>query len=311
MVAHQSGTEEAALMNFTRREWTYLATAALCGCKERKGAQVANPPAIANRCPFTVEILPAWIASSCIEKVPAKPVYTPEELAGVLRDEQNGIPPAVYKPGYFNRPQHWAIRLPAATPEGIPANLEDPGDDPTAAQILIHKADEWSSIFEDGQVGRQKSREFLGSLRRMTMDELSGQETDFHPAGVDGYLGFRALKWRLDFDGGHGIRMLAQRNIEPDLVRKGRLHYLFLGLSDDDSCQIIATFPVNFAGLPGDESKAGHLGRSLDHYEDFVADFEAYERDAVAWLEQHADKITPSLDVLDNLIRSLVVRRWE
>jgi hypothetical protein len=298
-------------MNFTRREWTYLATAALCGCKERKSTPAASTPAIADRCPFIVEIPPAWVASSHIEKVPAKPVYTPEELAGVPNDEQNGIPPAIHKPGYFNRPQHWAIRLPAATPDGIPINLEDPGDDPTAAQILIHKADEWASILTDGQVGRQKSREFLGSLRQMTMDELSGKETDFHPASVDGHLGFRALKRRLDFDGGYGIRMLAQRNIEPDLIHKGRLHYLFLGLSDDDSCQIIATFPVNIAGLPEDESKAGHLGRILDHYEDFVADFESYERDAVAWLGQHAGEITPSLDVLDNLIRSLVVRRWE
>lgn len=311
MVALKSGPQEAALMNFKRREWIHLATAALCGCKERKAAPASNPPAIADRCPFTVEIPPAWIASSRIEKVPAQPVYTPEELEQFRRDEQDGNVPTAYKPGYFNRPQHWAIRLPAATPDGIPVNLEDPGDDPIAAQILIHKADEWSSIRTDGQVGRRKSREFLSSLRQMTMDELSGQETDVHPASVDGHLGFRALKRRLDFDGGHGIRMLAQRSIEPDLIQKGRLHYLFLGLSDDNSCQIIATFPVNLPGPESYETKAEHLGRSLDRYEDLVANYETYERDAVAWIEKHADKITPSLDVLDNLIRSLVVRRWE
>lgn len=298
-------------MNFKRREWIHLATAALCGCKERKAAPAANPPAIADRCPFTVEIPPAWIASSRIEKVPAKPVYTPEELEGVLQDEQNGIPHGARKTGYFNRPQHWAIRLPAATPAGIPINLEDPGDDPTAAQILIHKADEWASIFTDGRVGRSNSREFLDSLRQTTMDELSGQETDVHPASVDGYLGFRALKRRLDFDGGQGIRMLAQWNIEPDLIYNGSLHYLFLGLSDDDSCQIIATFPANLPGLESYGTKAEHLGRSLDRYEDLVANYETYEREAVAWIEKHAGEITPSLDVLDNLIRSLVVRRWE
>lgn len=300
-------------MKLKRREWIYLATAGLCGCKDRKAndAPAESSTAKAQHCPFAVEIPPAWVGSSLIEKVPARPVYTPEEWEGVLRDEQNGNVPAAYKPGYFNRPQHWAIRLPAATPDGIPVNLEDPDDDPVAAQILIHKADEWSSIFTDGRIGRSKSPEFLGSLRQKTKDELSGMETDLHPASVDGHLGFRALKRRLDFDGGHGIRMLAQRNIEPDLIHKGRLHYLFLGLSDDDSCQIIATFLVSIPGLPGDESKAQHLGKSLERYEDFVADHEDYERDAVAWLEQHAGEITPSLDVLDNLIRSLVVRRWE
>lgn len=298
-------------MNFKRREWIHLATAALCGCKERKAAPASNPPAIADRCPFTVEIPPEWIASSRIEKVPAKPVYTPEELEGVLQDEQNGIPPAANKPGYFNRPQHWAIRLPAATPAGIPINLEDPDDDPTAAQILIHKADEWGAIMSDGIKGREKTPKFLRMFRRK-MDEASGGGDDLvSPAYMDAFTGFRGLKKRIDFQGGHGTRMLAQWMIETDLMRKGRLHYVFLGLSDDDSCQIIATFPLDLPGLPNDEREAEHLGHSTERYEALNRQFADYERDAVAWLEQHADKITPSLDVLDNLIRSLVVRRWE
>lgn len=298
-------------MNFKRREWIHLATVALCGCWERKDAPVETSTENEEPCPFTFEIPPAWITSSRIEKVPAKPVYTPKEWEGVVRDEQNGNVPTILKPGYFNRPQHWAIRLPAATPDGVPVNVENPDGDPTAARILIHKADEWSSILTDGQVGRSNSRAFLGSLRQMTTDELSGKETDFHPPAVDGHLGFRALKQRLDFDGGHGIRMLAQWMIESDLLRKGRLHYLFLGLSDDDSCQIIATFPLDLPGLPDDERKAQHLGHSTEKYEVLNRQFADYERDAVAWLEHHADEISPSLEVLDNLISSLVVRRWD
>lgn len=298
-------------MNFKRREWIHLATAALCGCKERKAAPVANPPAIAARCPFTVEIPPEWIASSRIEKVSAKPVYTPEELEGVLRDEQNGNVPTAYKPGYFNRPQHWAIRLPAATPAGIPINLENPDDDPTAAQILIHKADEWGAIMGDGIKDQQKTPEFLRTFRRKMDEAADGGDDLVSPAYMDAFTGFRCLKKRIDFQGGHGTRMLAQWMFDTDLMRKGRLHYVFLGLSDDGSCQIIATFPVDLPGLPNDGIEAEHLGHSLKRYDALNRQFADYERDAVAWLEQHAGEITPSLDVLDNLIRSLVVRRWE
>ena len=298
-------------MNFKRREWIHLAAAALCGCQERKAAIVANPPAIANRCPFIVEIPPEWIASSRIEKVPARPVYTPEELEQVRRDEQNGNVPTAYKPGYFNRPQHWAIRLSAATPEGIPINLEDPDDDPTAAQILIHKADEWGAIWVDGVKGREETPEFLRTFRRKMDEAAGGADELVSPAYMDAFTGFRCLKKRIDFQGGHGTRMLTQWMFETDLVRKGQLHYVFLGLSDDDSCQIIATFPLDLPGLPNDEREAEHLGHSMERYEALNRQFADYERDAVAWLEQRSGEITPSLDVLDNLIRSLVVRRWE
>lgn len=298
-------------MNFKRRHWIQLAAAALCGCKEQNAAPVETSIEKEELCPFTIEIPPAWIATSRIEKVPARPVYTPEELVAVRRDEPDGTAPAIYKPGYFNRPQHWAIRLPAATPEGIAANLEDPGDDPTAAQILIHKADEWGAIMADGEKSREESPELLRTFRRSMEEAVNGGEDLVSPAFMDASLGFLCLKKRLEFQGGRGVRMLAQWMIESDLMRKGRLHYLFLGLSDDDSCQIIATFPVDLPGLPDDEPDAAHLGYGTERNEAPSRQFAAYERDAVAWLEQHADEITPNLERVDNLIRSLVARRWQ
>lgn len=153
-------------MNFKRRHWIQLAATALCGCKKRQDPPVETSTGKEEQCPFTFEIPPEWIASSRIEKVPARPVYTPKELEELRRAERNGDVPAIYKPGYFNRPQHWAIRLPAATPAGIPINLEDPDDDPTAAQILIHKADEWGAIMGDGIRDQQKTPEFIRTFRQ-------------------------------------------------------------------------------------------------------------------------------------------------
>jgi hypothetical protein len=60
----------------------------------------------------------------------------------------------------------------------------------------------------------------------------------------------------------------------PTLGRRGLLHYLFLGLSDDDSCPIIATFLLALPGLPDDSRKATHLGCSNIDYEKLSKEFD-------------------------------------
>jgi hypothetical protein len=297
--------------SMSRRSWIGLSSAALLGCQKRKAPTAAAPKPIPvaqelQAGPFSVRVPDDWTKTAVISKVPMHALYTAEEWKQTQTDAH-----FVLKPGYHNRPLHWAIRLPAATPEGIAIDPDEANDDPVAAQILIHKADEWGSILTDGTVGREKSAGMLDNLRKQIDVAAEGNGDVKSPAFVDGSLGFTSLKKRLDFYGGHGIRMLAQWMIEPDLMRKGRLHYLFLGMSDDDTCQIIATFPLSLPGLPGEDAETEHLGRSLKRYEEFSQNADAYEKDAVAWLEQHAGEITPSLDTLDEMLKSLVVRRWE
>ena len=102
--------------------------------------------------------------------------------------------------------------------------------------------------------------------------------------------------------------MIAEWEIEADLMTKGDLHYLFLGMSDDDSCQIIATFPIDLPGLPERGQKAEHLGRSLARYEELSKGYETYVTEATQWLTQHQTEISPRLDTLDAMLRSLVVK---
>ncbi|HEY1122442.1 MAG TPA: hypothetical protein VGE67_12610, partial [Haloferula sp.] len=247
-----------------------------------------------------------WAKTAIIKRVPMHPLYTAKDWKRMQTDKY-----FVLKPSYHTRPLHWAIRLPAATPEEIAVHPDEADSDPTAAQILIHKADEWGSIMTDGTVGREKSAKLLGALRKHMDEATKGSDDLDSPAFMDAHLGFRIMKKRLDFDGGHGVRMIAQWMIEPNLMRKGELHYLFLGMSDDNTCQIIATFPLALPGLPGDDEEAEHLGRSLKRYEELTQNLDAYDKDATTWLEQHAAEITPSLDTLDEMLKSLVVRRWE
>jgi hypothetical protein len=296
----------------------HLTGAALVGSPQAFG-KAGAAGAVLRAGDFSVTVPEQWKATAVIEKVPMKPLYTEAEWKGHQEDpqperqrrEEADITMArlIYKPSYDNRPEHWALRFPAAAPEGIPADLEDAGNDPTAPQILIHRASEWPAAHTDGKHPDPKTKSSPKELRERMDAVLKKDDWHLSPAFMDASLTFMCLKRPLEFDGGRGVRMLAQWTVERDLLRKGQLHYLFLGMSNDDSCQIIATFPVVLPGLPDEETKE-HLGRSLQKYEDFTRDFDAYSTEATKWLGQHSNAIASRLDQLDAVMKSLVARRW-
>jgi len=247
----------------------------------------------------------SWQSGAIVEKVPLRPLYTADGWQAFQKDPMN-----ILKPFWACRPEHWAIRLPAALPSGGPYHGEDPGDNPTAPQILIHRSDQWDVAFTDGASLPEGEKNLTLQHLRQNMDSLP----DFKgwspcPAYMDASLNI-FLPQRIDFKGGHGVRIINEWEIEANLLRKGDLHYLFLGMSDDDSCQIIATFPIDLPGLPERGEKAEHLGRSLARYEELEKGYDAYVTDAEAWLKQHQAEITPKLDMLDAMLRSLVVKSW-
>ena len=294
----------------TRRQWLYLSSLSLAACKEEPKA--APPSTQAGKDigplkagPFSVNVPAEWRANAIVEKVPLRPLYSAEDWQAFQKDSMN-----ILKPSWGCRPEHWAIRLPAALPKGVPFNTQDPGDDPTAPQILIHRADQWDVAFTNGStLAGEKS--FTAKQLRAGMDGLlSGKGPAPCPAYMDASLSYRCLPQRIDFDGGHGVRVIAEWEIEADLMTKGDLHYLFVGMSADDSCQIIATFPIDLPGLPEPGEKAEHLGRSIARYEELSKDHEAYATEAEQWLKQHQAEITPRLDLLDGMLRSLVVKSW-
>ena len=275
-----------------------MASLAACSSSQRKD-EIAIEAG-----PFVVTVPVKWSKTAIIEKVPIQPLYSRENWKTYQDNEQYGL-----KPAYICRPQHWAIRLPEALPGGISFDRANAGDNSTAPQILIHKADEWSVAFTDGEHEKIKAANILRSLRESMDAAMIHDNPRLSPAYMDASLEFMCLKRRLDFSGGHGIRLVAQWTIEPDLMRFGDLHYLFLGMSDDNSCQIIATFPLNLPGLPI-SGVMSHLGRDSHNYVEFSKGYDEYVKDAKKWLEQHADEITPSIQTLDGMMQSLVARRW-
>lgn len=298
----------------TRRQWLYLSSLSLAACKEEPKAAPASSQASKDSGPlkagpFSVTVPAEWRASAIVEKVPLHPLYSEEAWQAYKKDNSY-----VLKPYYACRPEHWAIRLPAALPKGIDFNSKDPDDDPTAPQILIHRMDQWSVAATDGKV-QEREKYFTPEYLRQGMEGLlSGEGPSPGPGYMDGMIPYRCVPKRIDFDGGYGVRVISEWELEADLMTKGDLHYLFYGLSGDNSCQIIATFPIDLPGLPESdppgEPKAEHLGRSMARYEDLDKNFEAYVADAEKWVALHQAEITPNLDTLDAMLRSLVVKSW-
>lgn len=272
-----------------------LGTAVLCAAPESKTIAAG---------PFRVTVPEAFAKGAVVEKVAIVPLYTAEGWAA-----RKGHPERDLKPGYANRPQHWAIRLPKAAPKWF-----EGGGDSTAPQILIHKADEWVAAFQDGRVEADTAAREIARMKKDFALWAKRPVERVSPAYMDASLSFDCLKKTIKFAGGSGVRGIAEWTIEPSLVRRGGLHYLFLGLSDDGTCQIIATFPLDLPGLPKESDNimdAKHLGYSMKDYPKFTKEFDTYEAAVKKWLTVHAAEFTPKLEELDAMMSSLVVKRWE
>ena len=283
-----------------RRYFIQIGLTGLAGCN--KSGQASEVSMKAG--PFSVSVPEKWSKTAIVEKVPIQPLYSPQYWEDFQKDAHN-----ILKPGYDCRPQHWALRFPAALPQGIQFDRTYAGDDPTAPQILIHKADEWGVAYTDGKHEDVKVTDVLHRLRK-NMDEAMIDGNPIRSPAITGSQTFDCLKRRVDFTGGHGFRLATQWGIEPNLMRLGTLHYLFLGMSDDNSCQIIASFPINLPGLPNAEDE-NHLGHSTVNYEEFSRSFPEYVEDAEKWLQAKEHEITPSILTLDRVIQSLVASHWE
>lgn len=255
--------------------------------------------------PFRATVSKAFAKGVVVEKVAFAPLYSAEAWAAKERN-----PMMQLKPGYITRPQHWAIRLPKAAP-WYEADLKSYGDDPTAPQIIIHKADEWASTFENGKVEPTAAAKEVARMRKDLALWVKQPVDSISPGYMDASMNFDCLKKEIRFEGGSGVRGIVQWTMEPELARRGQLHYLFLGLSDDGSCQIIATFPLDLPGLPDDSQEATHLGYSTKDYPKLSKEFNTYEDAVKKWLAANENKFTPKLDELDAMMAGLIVKRWE
>jgi hypothetical protein len=261
-----------------RRTCLQLAPAAILGLGRGNAAETVRLTAG----PFSVSVPSEWEATAVIEKVPF-------HLEGP-------------KLGFTDRPQHWALRFPAAI---LPR--KDIGKDVNLApQILIHKAEEWSTRFSPEIPGHDR----IERLRAELDAGIAGAFPRNYPGFGDGALNFISVKKELAFQGGKGLRIVCECKYDNDFVRREGLMYLFCGLSDDNTCQVLALFPLDHPDLPT-RSQKEHLGRRLGPDGELGDEFLSYQADAIQWLKALSNGFSPSLATLDGVVESLSARHWE
>lgn len=275
-----------------RRTCLTLAPAAILGFGRAYSAETT----LLKAGPFSVSVPSAWAATAIIEKIPIRPVYTARDWAAFQTDPLNTL-----KPGYDNRPQHWALRFPAAI---FPRKVSG-GNGEMVPQILIHKAEEWSTHFSTGN----RDHDRIESLRAELDAGIGGTFPREDPGFDDGSLCFISAKKELAFQGGKGLRIVCERKFDSDFVSRG-LMYWFSGLSDDNTCHILAIFPLDHPDLPT-RSQKEHLGRKLGPGGELGDEFPSYQADAIKWIETITDGFSPGLATLDGVVESLTAKHWE
>lgn len=266
-----------------------------------------------NAGPFSVVVPSPWEKGVIVEKIPLNPTYTAKEWASITSHagkpqltDVNGVKveiPFAPMSMWVNRPQHWAIRLPKLVVTGQEFDINEAREG-TAPQILIHKSAEWGAASVSGRIDAADGKATMRRLRR-ALDNM-----DPEGAQIFFYDDFCAMKKPLKFRGGSGYRFLTQSSMEPSILERGRLEYVFVGMSDDNTCQIIATFPVDLPGLPDGTEGAEHLGFSSSRYPELLKGISTYQQKARKWLAANYRNITPSLAELDAMMQSLDARTW-
>ncbi len=102
---------------------------------------------------------------------------------------------------------------------------------------------------------------------------------------------------RLSFDGGQGVRYLAQLGQGPAPINNQELFYTFQGLTDDGEHYVAAILPITHPSLPASAASVPTAD-----------DFAQYLSDTTEALNVQPDaSFQPSLGELDALMQSLSV----
>lgn len=111
----------------------------------------------------------------------------------------------------------------------------------------------------------------------------------------------------LDFNGGSGVRFLAQHGQAALPINNHEIAYIFEGFTSDHRWYVQAVFPINHPLLQADSSQIPG-----GDYEAFVemSNYQAYITGIRDLLEsQPDDSFTPNLELLDALVRSITITR--
>ena len=171
-------------------------------------------------------------------------------------------------------------------------------------KIYIYPAQEFAADSGAGESIR-RLQAILTNTAPLTADNLP-----FVPFFNAGQV-FAAQIQIIQFQNGSGVRFLTEYAQSFATINNRELFYHFQGLTDDDKYYIIAILPVTAPMLASDEKPDAPVppdGVPFPGYDDPNADFIGYYDAITEKLNaQTPENFQPSLSVLDDLMRSLIV----
>jgi hypothetical protein len=171
----------------------------------------------------------------------------------------------------------------------------------TTPAIMLFLPDEYSLVMEFAALQIDTLENII--LNQAGLEEA--EELPFLPVW-NAAQHFNSNALLLNFKNGKGIRYLTQYVQDTSPVTNEHLFYTFQGLTDDGLSYVAFTIPVTHPDLPAgwDDFFKGTDG----NIETYGVNYQQYLEETISMLDETDDnKFSPSLQVLDDIVKSLTV----
>ncbi|MGD8751177.1 MAG: hypothetical protein PVG14_07130 [Anaerolineales bacterium] len=206
---------------------------------------------------------------------------------------------------YNNAPTHirvdfidpYTLQLPFASIQSAPApwlSYQYPAPSQLQPQVFIYPVEEYESI-------NRLAPERIESLNNLIASNIMPGDTVLPvlPTFNSAQDVHTQIK-HLDFQNGSGIRFLARYTQEAIPLFNPNLFYTFQGLTEDGQYYVSVFFPLYISILPD--------AIQVDDWNAFNSQYQAYLTDNIRQVEElDSDDFEPNLDLLDELVRSMLV----
>lgn len=207
-----------------------------------------------------------------------------------------------------------AIPLPPEPEPGLgaePANVRFHFDDDKLSgyvssaerQVVIYPAPAFRELFVKAGEGEGNPVDVLRALLKKGTPAVKG-EIPLLPPTDSGQI-LKARVKLLRFHGGKGFAFLTTYAQDINPVVNDSLFYTFQGLTDDGRYWVAVYYPVSASVLP----KSVRESPEAKDYKALEDNFKVYLKKTVRALDDPKTIYTPDLEKLDDLVRSIEIRR--
>jgi hypothetical protein len=173
-------------------------------------------------------------------------------------------------------------------------NYQDPAPSQLQPQVFIYPVEEYESI-------NQLAAERVESLNNLIASNILPTDSELPVLPTfNSAQDVRTQVKHLDFQNGSGIRFVARYTQEAVPLVNPNLFYTYQGLTTDRQFYVSVFFPLYISILPD--------AIQVDDWDAFSRQYQTYLKDIIREVEElDSEDFEPDLDLLDELVQSMVV----